>query len=70
MRRDEAKLLRHGLYEIFWKAGGSSLAAVGSTSGGLRWYAPTNWVSDNKECPAVASTNWRRVKSVSPFATN
>lgn len=70
MRREEVQQLRHGLYEILWKAGGSSLAAVGSTTSGLRWYAPTNWVSDNKERPAIASTNWRRVKSVSPFVTN
>ena len=30
---------------VFWKDGGSSLAAVGSNSAGLRWLAPINWIS-------------------------
>ena len=32
-----------GLYEIFWKSGGSSVAAIGMTYDGTRWFAPTNW---------------------------
>lgn len=36
-----------GLYEIFWKSGGSSLAAIGNMKNGIRWIAPTNWTSDN-----------------------
>lgn len=32
-----------GLYEIFWKSGGSSLASVGNLSDGVRWIAPVNW---------------------------
>ncbi len=34
-----------GLYRIYWKSGGDSLAAVGITASGGRWLAPTNWVS-------------------------
>ena len=34
-----------GLYEIFWKSGGSSLASVGNMHDGVRWIAPTNWTS-------------------------
>jgi hypothetical protein len=34
-----------GLYEIFWKSGGSSLASVGNMHDGVRWIAPINWTS-------------------------
>ena len=34
-----------GLYEIFWKSGGSSHASVGNMHDGVRWIAPTNWTS-------------------------
>jgi hypothetical protein len=36
-----------GLYEIFWKSGGSSLASVGNMHDGVRWIAPINWTSEN-----------------------
>lgn len=36
---------RPGLYRVFWKSGGSSLAAIGTLSNGDRWIAPTNWVT-------------------------
>lgn len=36
--------LAPGLYEVFWKSGGSSRAAVGCTSNGDNWIAPTNWL--------------------------
>lgn len=39
-----------GLYEIFWKSGGSSIASVGNMHDGVRWIAPTNWTS--KDSPA------------------
>jgi hypothetical protein len=34
-----------GLYTVYWKSGGSSLAAVGVTQSGGRWLAPINWTS-------------------------
>lgn len=37
--------LKPGLYKIYWKEGGSSLAAVGLDFSGRRWLAPTNWIS-------------------------
>lgn len=70
MRRKEALELRHGLYEIFWKSGGSSLASIGSTHKGQRWFAPANWTSANERHPVVASTNWRIVARVDPIMTN
>lgn len=44
----------HGLYRIWWRSGGDSLAAVGIASNGDRWIAATNW------CEAT-STNWSEV---------
>jgi hypothetical protein len=34
-----------GLYTVYWKSGGSSLAAVGVRANGGRWLAPINWTS-------------------------
>lgn len=44
----EANKLKHGLYEVFWIEGGSSLAALGSLHNGDRWLAPCNWTSPNE----------------------
>ncbi len=34
-----------GIYKIFWKDGGTSLASVGNLHDGVRWIAPINWTS-------------------------
>lgn len=52
-----AQKLQPGLYEIFWKEGGSSLAAVGQNEGGSRWFAPVNWIS-------VPGYDWKMVSYV------
>jgi uncharacterized protein (TIGR00645 family) len=44
MTKAEAQATKRGLYRVFWKSGGSSIAAVGSTSSGSRWLAACNWV--------------------------
>lgn len=41
----KVKGLQHGLYEIYWSSGGSSLAAVGYDAAGFNWMAPCNWIS-------------------------
>lgn len=46
----------HGLYELTWKEGGTSLASVGSDVCGRRWFAPTNWIT-------VPCFNWSLVQS-------
>ena len=51
MNYSDVQDMKHGIYRIHWKEGGSSLAAVGSDHNGFRWFAPTNWISGN-------STNW------------
>jgi len=64
MTQVEAKDLAHGLYRINWKSGGFSLASVGSTHNGTRWYAPTNWVGFSPSPNNCPCTDWRAVESV------
>ena len=42
-----------GLYELYWRAGGIALAAVGTSRDGRRWFAPVNWVREH-----VPSVDW------------
>ena len=37
-------VLGPGIYRLYWRDGGSSLAAVGIREDGTNWVAPTNWV--------------------------
>lgn len=46
--REEILGCPHGIYKVFWKSGGFSLAAVGSLHDGTRWFAPTNWTGKEK----------------------
>lgn len=62
MTQREVQKLGHGLYRLFWKSGGMSLASVGSLHDGRRWFACTNWVS--KESDGIACTSWRLVDHV------
>ncbi len=62
MTQKEAKLLKHGLYRLYWKTGGASLACVGSLHSGKRWYAPANWTSISES--GIACTDWKRVIAV------
>lgn len=49
------KSLPLGLYEITWKSGGTSQAAVGQLSDGSPWMAPINW------CGGMGTSNWGEV---------
>lgn len=40
--------LKHGVYRIYWKNGGSSLASVGYDHSGRKWMAPCNWINMDK----------------------
>ena len=44
---DEMKNCKLGLYEVFWKSGGRSIASIGNMHNGDRWIAPTNWTSES-----------------------
>jgi hypothetical protein len=70
MKQTEVKELKHGLYKLWWKTGGCSLASVGSTHDGSRWYAPCNWTSQDNERPMVASTDWIDVDRVELIKEN
>ena len=67
MTQDEARELPLGLYRIFWKTGGSSLAAVGQLYDGTRWFAPTNWTAADN---FMTSINWKIVEKVKLIKTN
>lgn len=72
MRKSEVESLKLGLYTIYWKSGGSSLASVGQLYDGARWLAPCNWITDNKDMDKKGKVNgiafsgpvWRQVKTV------
>jgi hypothetical protein len=38
-----------GIYRIFWKSGGSSVASIGMTYSGKRWVAPSNWTNGSDD---------------------
>lgn len=57
MNQRSVQRLRDGIYRLWWKDGGSSLAAVGITTDGKRWFAPTNWVR-----PDSNGAHWRDVR--------
>ncbi len=61
-KKDVAKL-QLGLYRVYWKSGGSSLAAVGNLHDGTRWLAPCNWTSVSPQGIATANY-WKQVKYV------
>jgi len=60
MTRTEVQKLEHGLYEIWWVSGGSSLASVGSKPNGQRWMAPTNWTGGGSH----ELKHWKAVERV------
>jgi hypothetical protein len=57
VKQKKVQQLEHGLYKIWWKSGGASLAAVGSKMNGERWMACTSWISDG-------TASWPMVKKV------
>jgi len=50
------KVYPPGLYKVYWKGGGSSLAAIGMTIDGKNWIAPTNWTDDDKTLGVVTTS--------------
>lgn len=49
-----------GLYKVYWREGGSSVAAVGCDRAGRLWLAPTNWIT-------VPTFNWEPVLKVERY---
>lgn len=72
---DLAEQMRHrqlGVYRLFWKSGGFSVASVGMTYDGTRWYAPANWTTGSADASlaTVVSTDWGRVDRVELIEVN
>ena len=61
MTKAASQLLGNGLYRVWWKSGGSSLAAVGVQANGDRWLAPTNWIH-----PTEDQNVWRSIERMAP----
>jgi hypothetical protein len=59
MTKTEVKTYPLGLYKVYWKSGGFSLAAIGMLSNGDRWLAPINWIT-----PTVDQKHWRSVARI------
>jgi hypothetical protein len=64
LKQEEVRKLRLGLYRIYWKSGGTSVAAVGMVENGNRWLAPTNWTH-----PTEDKKTWASVSRVVLIAT-
>lgn len=72
---DLAEQMRHrqlGVYRLFWKTGGCSVASVGMTYDGTRWFAPANWTTGSADASlaTVVSTDWGRVDRVELIEVN
>ncbi len=62
MNQKELRTKPLGVYRLYWKDGGMSVASVGALYDGRRWFAPANWTS--KWAEGIASTNWRLVEKM------
>lgn len=52
------------LYEVFWKSGGSSVAAIGFTYDGTRWLAPTNWTTGEDSVNPTCLLDDKRIAEI------
>lgn len=68
MKRKEIRKLSLGVYRIFWKSGGCSVASVGQLHNGDRWIAPANWTSEFPRTMGVVDY-WKMIERVELIAT-
>jgi hypothetical protein len=63
----EVRHLPTGVYRVFWKGGGTSVAAMGQLYDGRKWLVPANWTS---ESPAKIATthHWRLIERLELIA--
>jgi len=73
MKTEEVNKLKNGLYYLHLTeaAGGTCLAVVGSTHSGRKWYACSNWVSNDRDgvTPIGFGYYWEEVESVEVITT-
>ena len=66
--------LQHGVYRIYWKVGGNSVASIGSDDYGNQWFAPSNWTFNPKRIYdgrviGPIGTKWHNVLKVDLIET-
>lgn len=64
MTREEVQNIRHGIYRIYWSKRKYSLASVGSFHNGDRWFACSNWTSENASSILGYGKDWEQVNRV------
>lgn len=66
MKQEQLNSLPPGVYRLYWKSGGYSVASVGRTTEGLYWFAPSNWVYEPSEryLGYMPSFNWEMVERI------
>lgn len=73
MTEKQAQQLQIGVYVLHWNSGGASLATVGQTHSGARWFAPANWVFDDalgwRARGWVVSNDWGSIERVEAIRT-
>lgn len=58
--------LSTGVYVLYWKDGGSSVASVGVNHKGHRWFVPSNWLFSGNDGPCFDWWRVDRVEKIEP----
>lgn len=48
MTKKQVRKLKFGVYRVWWKSGGNSVASIGFFADGTRWFSPSNWINKDK----------------------
>lgn len=68
MKDKHVRKLKNGLYRVYWKDGGVSMASVGATPDGGRWLAPCNWTHPTSD--QIEWVNVKRMEYFQPHESN
>ena len=60
--------IKYGVYRVYWKCGGSSVAAIGGMHNGDLWIAPSNWTNE-KDITALLKDNIDDILKLELIAT-
>jgi len=61
MTKEDVDELDHGVYRLYWTTKSYSLACVGSLHDGSRWFACSNWTSENTSGIVGYGKQWEKV---------
>ena len=64
MNEQEVKELKLGVYRLYWVEGGTSVACVGQTYSGNKWYAPSNWTTSDQGHLTIVGKDWDKIEKV------